>query len=225
MPRHCVPNHPRVVPANAGTHNHRRQLLKESRQPSRQDNNRRGVWVPARASLGRDDVEDTPPHSRGAFSPEALPNHPPQKVRGRRECRVLAAPAVSCARMRERSAHEHTGTVGAIRHSLRNGFTAYTVLSPATNSSCHRRRRIEAHAKPGWVRKTSGGLTPATGARTTRFCRPQKRRSSGAPASLTGKARPAKTFCAPGAAAATASRLTSVTIAIRPSCGTGCAKL
>jgi hypothetical protein len=28
---------------------------------------------------------------------------------------------------------------GASRHSLRNGFTAYAVLSSATNSSCHRR--------------------------------------------------------------------------------------
>src|SRR5882672_6330161 len=45
----------------------------------------------------------------------------------------------SCA---QRSAHEHTGTVGALRHSLRNGLTAYAVLSPATNSSCHRRWRI-----------------------------------------------------------------------------------
>jgi hypothetical protein len=26
----------------------------------------------------------------------------------------------------------------------RNGFTAYFVLSPATNSSCHRRQRIKA---------------------------------------------------------------------------------
>ena len=31
-----------------------------------------------------------------------------------------------------RNAHEHTGTVGAIRHSLRNGFTAYAVISPAS---------------------------------------------------------------------------------------------
>src|SRR5260370_594057 len=31
---------------------------------------------------------------------------------------------------------------GGIRHPLRDGFTAYAVLSPATNSSCHRRRRI-----------------------------------------------------------------------------------
>ena len=28
----------------------------------------------------------------------------------------------------QRNAHEHTGTVGTLRHSLRNGFTAYAVL-------------------------------------------------------------------------------------------------
>ena len=43
----------------------------------------------------------------------------------------------------QRNAHEHTGSAEAIRPSLRNGFTAYAVLSPATNSSCHRHRRIE----------------------------------------------------------------------------------
>ena len=31
-----------------------------------------------------------------------------------------------------RSAHEHTGSAEAIRHSLRNGFNAYSVLSPVT---------------------------------------------------------------------------------------------
>jgi hypothetical protein len=39
----------------------------------------------------------------------------------------------------QKGAHEHTGTVGAFRHSLRNGFTAYGALSPETNSSCLRR--------------------------------------------------------------------------------------
>jgi hypothetical protein len=29
-------------------------------------------------------------------------------------------------------AHEHTGSAEAIRHSLRNGFTAYIALSPVT---------------------------------------------------------------------------------------------
>jgi hypothetical protein len=34
----------------------------------------------------------------------------------------------SCAK----NAHEHTGSAEAIRPSLRNGFTAYFVLSPVT---------------------------------------------------------------------------------------------
>ena len=70
---------------------------------------------------------------------------------------------------------------GGIRHPLRDGFTAYAVLSPATNSSCHRRRRIEGFVTPGWVDIASADLTPATGARTTRFCRTLQRRSSVAP--------------------------------------------
>jgi hypothetical protein len=57
-------------------------------------------------------------------------------------------------------------------------LTAYAVLSPATNSSCHRHRRISGVARPGWARITSADLAPATGARTTRFCRPHQRRSS-----------------------------------------------
>jgi hypothetical protein len=68
----------------------------------------------------------------------------PSKGRGSRECRVRAAPAVSCARCTRKSAHEHTGSAEAVRHSLRNGLTAYALLSPATNSSCHRRCRLEA---------------------------------------------------------------------------------
>jgi hypothetical protein len=52
--------------------------------------------------------------------------------RGRREDRVHAAPAVSCASCTKENAHEHTGSAEAIRPSLRNGFTAYFVLSPVT---------------------------------------------------------------------------------------------
>jgi hypothetical protein len=33
--------------------------------------------------------------------------------------------------MGKENAHEHTGSAEAIRHSLRNGFTAYIALSPA----------------------------------------------------------------------------------------------
>jgi hypothetical protein len=52
-------------------------------------------------------------------------------------------------------------------------LTAYGALSLATNSSCHHHRRISGLAEPGWVNKISADLTPATGARTTRFCRPR----------------------------------------------------
>ena len=85
--------------------------------------------------------------SRGTIA-RGLRKHSPSQNRGSRECRVRAAPAVSCARCTKKSAHEHTGSAETLRHSLRNGFTAYAVLSPATNSSCHRRRRIRADQAP-----------------------------------------------------------------------------
>jgi len=63
--------------------------------------------------------------ARVLHRPLSLPEN-----RGRREDRVHAAPAVSCAIAHKERAHEHTGTGGASRPSLRSGFTAYFVLSP-----------------------------------------------------------------------------------------------
>jgi hypothetical protein len=112
------------------------------------------------------------------------------------------------------------------RPSLRNGFTAYSALSPATNSSCHRHRRIDGLAGPGRARNTSTDLTPATGARTTRLCRPHQRRSSERAALAhrpkpTLRSRPRARRCRvhriPGP--------TSVTIAIRPSWWAGTARV
>ena len=80
--------------------------------------------------------------SRGALRPRCARSFAHER-RGRRECRVHAAPAVSCARSTWKCAHEHTGSAETLRHSLRNGFTAYAVLSSATNSSCHRRCRLD----------------------------------------------------------------------------------
>jgi hypothetical protein len=48
--------------------------------------------------------------------------------------------APMCAKKMRTRAYRFSG---GIRHSLRNGLTAYATLSSATNSSCHRRRRIE----------------------------------------------------------------------------------
>jgi len=69
-------------------------------------------------------------HSRDSIRPSFAESFA-LKNRGRREDRVRAAPAVSCARNAQANAHEHTGSAEAVRPSLRNGFTAYFVLSPA----------------------------------------------------------------------------------------------
>jgi hypothetical protein len=127
----------------------------------------------------------------------------------------------------QKNAHEHTGSAETLRHPPRNGFTAYSVLSPATNSSCHRHRRISGFAKPGWARKISTDLTPATGARTTRFCRTQPpvspKGSPGYGAVILRKGyrsrdKPPANNLRADAAASTASPPAFVTIAIGPSC-------
>src|SRR5256886_16929243 len=48
-------------------------------------------------------------------------------------------------------AHEHTGSAEAVRHPLRNGVTAYFVLSPVERACCHRH-----------LRKHPTGLAPAS---------------------------------------------------------------
>src|SRR5260370_39855838 len=53
----------------------------------------------------------------------------------------------------------------SIPASLRNGFTAYAALSPATNSSCHRHRRINGFVAPGWANKNLRRLDTSNGCR------------------------------------------------------------
>src|SRR5579859_7708154 len=69
---------------------------------------------------------------RSAFSPhvarEVFQIASPSAVGGRRECRVRAAPAVSCAMAREVRTRAYRAAE-SIRHSLRNGFTTYSALS------------------------------------------------------------------------------------------------
>src|SRR6266851_7820363 len=74
----------------------------------------------------------THPRSRGAIRPSFASFSTLVENRGRREDRVRAAPAVSCAICTKECAHEHTGSAESIRPSLRNGFTAYNALSPVT---------------------------------------------------------------------------------------------
>ena len=79
----------------------------------------------------------TCPGRRKLFSrriaPELCWKLPALSNRGRREDRVRAAPAVSCAMCTEKCAHEHTGPAENTRPSLRNGFTAYSVISPVSH--------------------------------------------------------------------------------------------
>src|ERR1700738_2397669 len=97
---------------------------------------------------------DTVSPSRGAFRPRVAGEFRPSPIRGRREHRVHAAPAVSCATVHKTNAHEHTGSAEAIRHSLRNGFTAYFALSPVSR----------AFLPPPHLRSLLlGNLTPASG--------------------------------------------------------------
>src|SRR6266516_1018030 len=90
-------------------------------------------------------------------------------------------------------------------------LTAYFVLSPATNSSCHRHWRIKAHQTrsdlisppPAWHQQRVSGPHG--------FAVREKRRSSCTPADRSrGSSRPAITN-APGALASTASRPAFVT--------------
>ena len=82
-----------------------------------------------------------------------------------------AAPAVSCAKLCKRNAHEHTGTVGGtpafpaqwlygLYRAPRRRIRLVTVIGG-----------LRVLSRPVGPAKTSADLTPATGARTTRFCR------------------------------------------------------
>src|SRR6202795_572931 len=86
-----------------------------------------------------------------------------ERKRGSRECRVHAAPAVSCAKLCKETHMSIQVQSETLRHSPRNGFTAYAALSPATKSSCHRHRRIKGFFAPGWVPKNLRRLDTSNG--------------------------------------------------------------
>ncbi|SDI04355.1 hypothetical protein SAMN05444171_5437 [Bradyrhizobium lablabi] len=71
-------------------------------------------------------------------APEVLHFVVPLENRGRREDRVRAAPAVLRAIDATKICTQAYRFGGGIRPSLRNGFTAYFVLTPANGLCCHR---------------------------------------------------------------------------------------
>src|SRR5438067_119383 len=112
---------------------------------------------------------------------------------GNAGCLLHPRSRVQCV---EECAHEHTGTAGALRHSLRNGLTAYAALSLETNSSCLHRCRLDGSS----IRLdqfTTGSLAPATGVGTTRFCRTRQRRTSCTPDFAHRINLPCDSICAP----------------------------
>ena len=68
------------------------------------------------------------------IAPEVCISFALSEIRGRREDRVLAAPAVSRAICANKNCTRAYRAAGTLRPSLRNGFTAYFVLSPENGS-------------------------------------------------------------------------------------------
>ena len=154
-----------VVPANAGTHNPWHWLWKKASTPLPKKRTH-GVWVPASAGTTRYESTSSRHHA-----PEFCQSFSPQRRRGRRKCRVHGAPA---ARVQGTHTVVTTGPPKTPGIPCAMVLTVSFVLSPATNSSCHRRQRIDDSSRPGWAPKISAGLTSATDAKTTRLRRTQR---------------------------------------------------
>src|SRR5882762_9331822 len=112
--------------------------------------------------------QNTPPHSRGPIA-RVLPILFPLK-KGSRECRVRAAPAVSCAKLCKET---HTSIQVQRKHS---DIPRAMALRLIARSPRRRIRLVTVTAglmadRPGWINFATDSLTPATGAGTTRFCR------------------------------------------------------
>jgi hypothetical protein len=101
-------------------------------------------------------LADMPPRSRDMICPSLAPGFTLLEDRGRREDRVRAAPAISCAKMRIEDAHEHTGSAEAVRPSLRDGLQLIS-CSPRRDQSL----LVTVAPKK---RELLGSLTPAIGA-------------------------------------------------------------
>ena len=121
----------------------------------------------------------------------------PSKVRGRRECRVPAGTrGLVCkmhSRMRTR-AYRYSRSSPAFPAQWFDGL--YRAL-PGDEFLLPPSPADWWPALPGWALQTSADLTPATGARTTRFCRTHQRQSSARCVRSRTKARPATTTTRP----------------------------
>ena len=90
-------------------------------------------------------------YSRGARRPKGCVRRAPLQTEGTGKTGCALHPRSRVQWVEWNGAHEHTGSAESIRPSLRNGFTAYNVLSPVIGLACHRRRRklLSADLTPG----------------------------------------------------------------------------
>ena len=125
----------------------------------------------ARCGKASAPAQDILPRSRGADSARALQAGVPRRNKGagKAGCPMHPQPRTQ---NKKRTSVVTTGSPKQSGLPCAMVLTAYSALSSATNSSCHRRPRIKAD-QPGRADFASVDLAPATGVRTTRFCRPR----------------------------------------------------
>ena len=173
---------------------------------------------------------DTTPHSRGAMRPRFVKSFA-QRREGAGNAGCLLHPrsrVQKCAKGRTR-VYRYSRSIPAFPaqwfYGLWRALPGDEFLLPPSLANGW-------FAWPGWALQTSASLTPATGARTTRFCRTQppdfakRLRRALAPVvctlcSLTKQSPPCEHHRAPDAAASTASRPNVRDDGQRPSTGTG----
>ena len=139
-------------------------------RPPRHDGARGGIAILQHAAQ----IADTPSQPRGLNHPSFASSFTLFNQRGCREDRVLTSHPRSAARnARAEKPHSSIQVAPITRPSLRDGRTAYAVLSREPNfpSGLPRRSNWTMPSTRLGSRASSTGLTVATTARTTRFCR------------------------------------------------------
>jgi hypothetical protein len=116
-------------------------VAKQSVSPSK---GRMDCFV-ARAPRNDGNPPNTASRSRGSICPRLGIVFPYPPNRGRRECRVHAAPAVSCAIGVKKYAHEHTGSAEASDIPCAMVLRLISCSPRSGRARCHRRRRNGFH--------------------------------------------------------------------------------